>query len=156
MISPAWAAAFASPPAAMALAMIAAGTSGVESNAPSTSVQLRRDTSLMERKQARLHSFSSFQKPSEVPSKAPPLPKNKAATKAAAFAAARDRQRFSRIGSGRGLSAVAMATSAQRRSDRDMERVKRWNITEAMEVAWTEFSPQQGIYNGPRLTGVLM
>ncbi|KAK2407273.1 WD-40 repeat family protein / beige protein [Trifolium repens] len=138
MISPAWAAAFASPPAAMALAMIAAGTSGFESLAPSTSVQLRRDTSLMERKQARLHSFSSFQKPSEVPSKTPPLPKNKAATKAAAFAAARDRQRFSRIGSGRGLSAVAMATSAQRRSDRDMERVKRWNITEAMEVAWTE------------------
>ncbi|XP_058744102.1 BEACH domain-containing protein C2-like isoform X2 [Vicia villosa] len=138
MISPAWAAAFASPPAAMALAMIAAGTSSGESNAPSTSVQLRRDTSLMERKQARLHTFSSFQKPLEVPSKTPPLPKNKAATKAAAFAAARDRQRFSRIGSGRGLSAVAMATSAQRRNESDMERVKRWTITEAMEVAWTE------------------
>nr|XP_027192624.1 BEACH domain-containing protein C2-like isoform X2 [Cicer arietinum] len=138
MISPAWAAAFASPPAAMALAMIAAGTSGGESHAPSTSAQLRRDTSLMERKQARLSTFSSFQKPLEVPNKTPPLPKNKAATKAAAFAAARDRQRFSRIGSGRGLSAVAMATSAQRRSDSDMERVKRWNITEAMEVAWTE------------------
>jgi len=139
MISPAWAAAFASPPASMALAMIAAGTSGGESHAPSsTNVQLRRDTSLIERKHARLHTFSSFQKPSEVPKQTPPLPNNKAVTKAAAFAAARDRQRFSRIGSGRGLSAVAMATSAQRRNESDMERVKRWNITEAMEVAWTE------------------
>ncbi|XP_061347009.1 BEACH domain-containing protein C2-like [Gastrolobium bilobum] len=138
MITPAWAAAFASPPAAMALAMIAAGTSSGESHAPSTSAQLRRDTSLMERKQAKLHTFSSFQKPLEVPNKTPPLPKNKAAAKAAALAAARDLQRFSRVGSGRGLSAIAMATSAQRRSASDMERVKRWNITEAMGVAWME------------------
>ncbi|KAJ1413667.1 putative BEACH domain-containing protein C2-like isoform X1 [Sesbania bispinosa] len=138
MISPAWAAAFASPPAAMALAMIAAGTSGSESHAPSTNAQLRRETSLMERKQARLHTFSSFQKPLEAPKKTPPLPKNKAAAKAAQLAAARDLQRFSRIGSGRGLSAVAMATSAQRRSASDMERVERWNITEAMGIAWIE------------------
>ncbi|CAL0324546.1 unnamed protein product [Lupinus luteus] len=138
MITPAWAAAFASPPAAMALAMIAAGTSGGEIHAPSTNVHLRRDTSLLERKQARLHTFSSFQKPLEVPNKTPPLPKNKAAAKAAALAAARDLQRFSRIGSGRGLSAVAMATSSQRRNASDMERVKRWNITEAMGVAWME------------------
>ncbi|OIV89875.1 hypothetical protein TanjilG_18595 [Lupinus angustifolius] len=138
MITPAWAAAFASPPAAMALAMIAAGTSGGEINAPSTNAHLRRDTSLLERKQARLHTFSSFQKPLEAPNKTPPLPKNRAAAKAAALAAARDLQRFSRIGSGRGLSAVAMATSAQRRNASDMERVKRWNITEAMGVAWME------------------
>ncbi|XP_029129254.1 BEACH domain-containing protein C2 isoform X2 [Cajanus cajan] len=138
MISPDWAAAFASPPAAMALSMIAAGTSGSESHAPSTNAQLRRETSLLERKQARLHTFSSFQKPSDVPNKTPPIPKNKASEKAAALAAARDLQRFSRIGSGRGLSAVAMATSAQRRSASDMERVKRWNITEAMATAWME------------------
>ncbi|KAK7349608.1 hypothetical protein VNO77_07099 [Canavalia gladiata] len=138
MISPAWAAAFASPPAAMALAMIAAGSSGGESHNPSTNAQLRRETSLLERKQARLQKFSSFQKPLETPNKMPPLPKNKAAAKAAALAAARDVQRFSRVGSGRGLTAVAMATSAQRRNDSDMERVKRWNITEAMGVAWME------------------
>ncbi|KAL2337426.1 hypothetical protein Fmac_011872 [Flemingia macrophylla] len=138
MISPAWAAAFASPPASMALSMIAAGTSGGESHAPSTNSQIRRETSLLERKQARLHTYSSFQKPFEIPNKTPPIPKNKAAEKAAALAAARDRQRFSRIGSGRGLSAVAMATSAQRRSASDMQRVKRWNITEAMAVAWME------------------
>ncbi|RDX89246.1 BEACH domain-containing protein C2, partial [Mucuna pruriens] len=138
MISPDWAAAFASPPAAMALSMIAAGTSGSESHAPSTNAQLRRETSLLERKQARLHTFSSFQKPSEVSNKAPPVPKNKAAAKAAAWAAARDFQRLSRIGSGRGLSAVAMATSAQRRSASDMERFQRWNVTEAMGVAWME------------------
>ncbi|XP_027353371.1 BEACH domain-containing protein C2 [Abrus precatorius] len=138
MISPAWAAAFASPPAAMALAMVAAGTSGGESQAPATTSQLRRDSSLMERKHTKLHTFSSFQKPLEVPNKTPPLPKDKAAAKAAALAAARDLERFAKIGSGRGLSAVAMATSAQRRSASDMERVKRWNISEAMGVAWME------------------
>ncbi|KAK7294960.1 hypothetical protein RJT34_17860 [Clitoria ternatea] len=138
MISPAWAAAFASPPAAMALAMVAAGASGGETRAPTTNSQLRRDTSLMERKQTKLTTFSSFQKPSEVSSKTPPLPKDKASAKAAALAAARDLERFSKIGSGRGLSAVAMATSAQRRNASDMERVRRWNISEAMGVAWME------------------
>ncbi|XP_029127974.1 BEACH domain-containing protein C2 [Cajanus cajan] len=138
MISPAWAAAFASPPASMALAMVAAGTSGGESHAPTTTSQLRRDTSLMERKQTKLNTFSSFQKPLDVPNKTSTLPKDKAAAKAAALAAARDLQRFSKIGSGRGLSAVAMATSAQRRNASDMERVKRWNISEAMGVAWME------------------
>ncbi|XP_047154889.1 BEACH domain-containing protein C2-like, partial [Vigna umbellata] len=138
LISPAWAAAFASPPAALALSMIAAGTSDSENHAPSTNPQLRRETSLLERKQARLQTFSSFQKPSTIPNKTPPIPKNKAAAKDAALAAARDVQRFSRIGSGRGLSAVAMATSTQRRTAGDMERVQRWNITEAMGVAWME------------------
>ena len=138
MISPAWAAAFASPPAAMALAMVAAGTSGGESQAPTSTSRLRRDTSLLERKQNKLNTFASFQKSVEVPNKTPPLPKDKAAAKAAALAAARDLERFAKIGSGRGLSAVAMATSAQRRSASDMERVKRWNISEAMGVAWVE------------------
>ncbi|XP_028776828.1 BEACH domain-containing protein C2 [Neltuma alba] len=138
MISPPWAAAFASPPAAMALAMIAAGASGGEAPAPATTAHLRRDTSLLERKQVRLHTFSSFQKPLELAGKAPPLPKDKAAARAAALAAARDFERFAKVGSGRGLSAVAMATSAQRRSAGDAERVKRWSITEAMGVAWME------------------
>lgn len=138
MISPAWAAAFASPPAAMALAMIAAGASGGESLVPATTTQLRRDSSLLERKTARLHTFSSFQKPLEVLNKEPALPKDKAAAKAAALAAARDLERNAKIGSGRGLSAVAMATSAQRRNGSDMERVKRWNVSESMGVAWME------------------
>lgn len=138
MISPAWAAAFASPPAAMALAMIAAGASGAETPAPTTNSQLRRDSSLLERKTAKLHTFSSFQKPLEQPNKLPGLPKDKAAAKAAALAAARDLERNAKIGSGRGLSAVAMATSAHRRSAGDMERVKRWNVSEAMGVAWME------------------
>lgn len=138
MISPAWAAAFASPPAAMALAMIAAGASGGEISVPATSTQLRRDSSLLERKTARLHTFSSFQKPLELPNKSPDLAKDKAAAKAAALVAARDLERNAKIGSGRGLSAVAMATSAQRRNASDMERVKRWNVCEAMGVAWME------------------
>lgn len=138
MIAPAWAAAFASPPAAMALAMIAAGASGGETTAPVTTSQLRRDSSLLERKTTRLHTFSSFQKPLEMPNRAPSLPKDKAAAKAAALAAARDLERNAKIGSGRGLSAVAMATSAQRRNASDRDRVKRWNNSEAMAVAWME------------------
>ncbi|CAM8894837.1 unnamed protein product [Rhodiola kirilowii] len=138
MISPAWAAAFASPPAAMALAMIAAGAAGTETTTrASNPTHLRRDTSLLERKTARLHTFASFQKPLEV-SKSPNIPKDKAAAKAAALAAARDLERNAKIGSGRGLSAVAMATSAHRRGASDSERVRRWNVSEAMGVAWME------------------
>lgn len=138
MTSPAWAAAFASPPAAMALAMIAAGASGGEIHAPPTTGQLRRDSSLLERKTTKLLTFSSFQKPLETPNKSPALPKDKAAAKAAALAAARDLERNAKIGSGRGLSAVAMATSAQRRNASDMGRLTRWNTSEAMGVAWLE------------------
>ncbi|XP_010277463.1 PREDICTED: BEACH domain-containing protein C2 isoform X2 [Nelumbo nucifera] len=138
MISPGWAAAFASPPAAMALAMIAAGAGGGETIAPPPPTQLRRDSSLLERKSTKLHTFSSFQKPLETPDRSTSAPKDKAAAKAAALAAARDLERFAKVGTGRGLSAVAMATSAQRRSASDMERVKRWNISEAMGTAWME------------------
>ncbi|XP_019161040.1 PREDICTED: BEACH domain-containing protein C2-like isoform X1 [Ipomoea nil] len=138
MISPSWAAAFASPPAAMALAMIAAGAGGGETPPPAPPTHLRRDSSLLERKTAKLHTFSSFQKPLEGSSKSSALPKDKAAAKAAALAAARDLERNAKIGSGRGLSAVAMATSAQRRSKSDTERVKRWNVSEAMGTAWME------------------
>ncbi|KAF6160293.1 hypothetical protein GIB67_019062 [Kingdonia uniflora] len=139
MISPGWAAAFASPPAAMALAMIAAGSGGGETVAPVRSTPLRRDSSMFERKPiTRLHTFSSFQKPLETAHKFPAVPKDKAAAKAAALAAARDLERNAKIGSGRGLSAVAMATSAQRRTLSDTERVKRWNMAEAMGTAWME------------------
>lgn len=138
MISPGWAAAFASPPAAMALAMIAAGAGGGETAPPARNTPLKRDTSLLERKSIRLNTFSSFQKPSDATNKSQPVPKDKAAAKAAALAAARDLERNAKIGSGRGLSAVAMATSAQRRSASDFERAKRWNISEAMGAAWTE------------------
>ncbi|GFP82298.1 beach domain-containing protein lvsc [Phtheirospermum japonicum] len=138
MVSPSWAASFASPPAAMALAMIAAGAAGGETTAPQSSSHLRRDSSLLERKTTRLHTFSSFQKPLEAPNRSPAIPKDKAAAKAAALAAARDLERNAKIGSGRGLSAVAMATSAQRRSRSDTERVKRWNVSEAMGTAWME------------------
>ncbi|CAH9123804.1 unnamed protein product [Cuscuta epithymum] len=138
MISPSWAAAFASPPAALALAMMAAGAGGGETTAPATTQQLRRDSSLLERKTAKLHSFSSFQNSSEASNKSPPVPRDKAAAKAAALAVARDLERSAKIGSGRGLTAVAMATSAQRRNRSDMERVKRWNVSEAMGIAWLE------------------
>ncbi|VFQ75698.1 unnamed protein product [Cuscuta campestris] len=138
MVSPSWAAAFASPPAALALAMMAAGAGGGEITPPTTTPQLRRDSSLLERKPAKLHTFSSFQNSLEAPNKSVSVPRDKAAAKAAALAVARDLERNAKIGSGRGLTAVAMATSAQRRSQSDMERVKRWNVSEAMGVAWME------------------
>ncbi|KAL9263082.1 BEACH domain-containing protein [Drosera capensis] len=138
MISPGWAAAFASPPAALALAMIAAGASGGEAPTRGSATQLKRDGSLLERKTGRLHTFSSFQMPLEASTKSAGMPKDKAAAKAAALAAARDLERSAKIGSGRGLSAVAMATSSQRRNMSDMERVNRWNVTEAMGTAWIE------------------
>ncbi|KAK1313447.1 hypothetical protein QJS10_CPA06g00328 [Acorus calamus] len=138
MISPGWAAAFASPPAAMALAMIAAGAGGSETAAPTRNTPLRHDGSFLERKKARLYNFASFQKLPDKPNKSPPVPKDKAAAKAAALAAARDLERNAKIGSGRGLSAVAMATSAQRRNLSDLERAKRWNVSEAMGAAWME------------------
>uniref|UniRef100_A0A0D9VJ66 BEACH domain-containing protein n=1 Tax=Leersia perrieri TaxID=77586 RepID=A0A0D9VJ66_9ORYZ len=139
MISPGWAAAFASPPVAMALAMIAAGTSGTETIAPPTNKLRRRDTSLLERRSAKLHTFSSFQKPLDTAPNIPTsAPKDKAAAKAAALAAARDLERSAKIGSRRGLSAVAMATSGQRRAAGDIERAQRWNTSEAMGAAWLE------------------
>lgn len=138
MISPAWAAAFASPPAAMALAMIAAGAAGTETATPARNSQIRRDSSMLERKSTRLQTFASFQRPSDMSNRSPAVPKDKAAAKAAALAAARDLERNAKIGSGRGLSAVAMATSAQRRNRSDQERVRRWNVSEAMGTAWME------------------
>ncbi|KAG2567907.1 hypothetical protein PVAP13_7NG120800 [Panicum virgatum] len=140
MVSPGWAAAFASPPVAMALAMMAAGASGTETRTPPRNTLNRRDTSLPERKAAaKLQTFSSFQKPIETTTNKPgSTPKDKAAAKAAALAAARDLERTAKIGSRRGLSAVAMATSGQRRSSGDIERAKRWNTSEAMSAAWME------------------
>ncbi|KAI3504354.1 hypothetical protein L1887_32955 [Cichorium endivia] len=141
MIAPGWAAAFASPPAAMALAMIAAGASGGDTvaPAPAINIHLKRDSStLLERKTAKLHTFSSFQEPLEASKKATAVLKDKATARASALAAARDLERNAKIGSGRGLSAVAMATSGQRRGKSDMERVMRWNVSEAMGTAWME------------------
>lgn len=140
MISPGWAAAFASPPVAMALAMMAAGASGTETRTPPRNTLNRRDTALPERKAAaKLQTFSSFQMPIETTANKPgSTPKDKAAAKAAALAAARDLERTAKIGSRRGLSAVAMATSGQRRSSGDIERAKRWNTSEAMSAAWVE------------------
>ena len=139
MVTPEWAAAFASPPAAMALAMAAAGAGGGDVNASKGSHQ-RREHPVFERKTTtRLRTFTSFQKLPESPSgKATPPPKDKAGAKAAALAAARDQERAAKIGSGRGLGAVAMASSVQRRTSSDRDRAKRWGIFESMHTAWIE------------------
>ncbi|MCO5558963.1 hypothetical protein L7F22_012554 [Adiantum nelumboides] len=146
MVTPEWAAAFASPPAAMALAMAAAGAGGGDLTTSKGSQQ-KRELSAFERKTSRLRSFTAFQKvPESAKSSAPP-PKDKAGAKAAAMAAARDQERAAKIGSGRGLGAVAMASSAQRRTSSDTDRAKRWGIFESMNMAWLECaatSPRSG------------
>ncbi|BBN15012.1 hypothetical protein MPTK1_6g16270 [Marchantia polymorpha subsp. ruderalis] len=135
MISPAWAATFASPPAAMALAMAAAGVGGGEAITPKTMFG-KRELDPTERKTFRLRSF---QKLPDSPKPSAP-PKDKASGKAAAAAAAREQERNAKIGSGRGLGAVAMATSTHRRNLGDKERAKRWNLLESMNTAWDDCS----------------
>jgi hypothetical protein len=72
--------------------------------------------------------------------------KDKAAIKASALAAARDQERAARVGSVRGLGAVAMATSVQRRTLTDKERARRWNISDAMAMTWLQHDPEGGEY----------
>lgn len=136
MISPAWAAAFASPPASMALAMAAAGVGGGEAS-NTKAMAVKREQSRTERMGFRLRT--SFQKLPETPRPTTPV-KDKASAKVAAAVAARDQERNAKIGSGRGLGAVAMATSSQRRNLGDKERAKRWNLMESMHTAWEECS----------------
>lgn len=126
MISPAWAAAFASPPAAMALAMAAAGVGGGEGS------HRRRNSESSDRRSPRLLSFPTFNKAAEHV-EMPQTPADKAAGKAL-----RDQERAARVGAGRGLGAVAMATAGQRRSLTDKERAKRWSIWETMGNMWME------------------
>ena len=140
MITPAWAAAFASPPAAMALAMSGAGVSGGESQHPrskrgSTSSDVRSNRlSITTSFQRPLESQANFQRPQAT------TPKDKATVKAVALAAARDQERAARVGSVRGLGAVAMATSWQRRTLTDRERTRRGNIAEAMTNIWRDYN----------------
>lgn len=124
MISPAWAAAFASPPAAMALAMAAAGVGGGEGP------HKRRNSESSVPRSPRFLSFPTFNKPAEH-AEMPQTPAEKAVGKAL-----RDQERAARVGAGRGLGAVAMATAGQRRSLTDKERVKRWSNWETMGNMW--------------------
>lgn len=126
MISPAWTAAFASPPAAMALAMAAAGVGGGEGS------HRRRNSESSDRRSPRLLSFPTFNKAPEH-AEVPQTSAEKVVGKAL-----RDQERAARVGAGRGLGAVAMATAGQRRSVSDKERAKRWNIWETMENMWVD------------------
>jgi len=126
MISPAWAAAFASPPAAMALAMAAAGVGGGEGS------HRRRNSESAERRSPRLLSFPTFNKAAEH------VETSQTTADKAVGKALRDQERAARVGAGRGLGAVAMATAGQRRSLTDKERAKRWSIWDSMGNMWTE------------------
>ncbi|GJV18768.1 hypothetical protein Tco_1367788 [Tanacetum coccineum] len=141
LITPGWVAAFASPPAAMSFAMIAAGAAESEAAppTPTINIHLKLDSStLLERKSNKLRTFSSFQESLHASKKSSAANlKDKAAARAAALAVACDLKRNNKISSGRGLSIVAI-TSSQRRSKHDMERVIGWNVSEAMGIAWME------------------
>jgi hypothetical protein len=80
-----------------------------------------------------LESQANFQRPQAT------TPIDKATVKAVALAAARDQERAARVGSVRGLGAVAMATSWQRRTLTDRERTRRGNIAEAMTNTWQDY-----------------
>lgn len=128
MISPAWATAFASPPAAMALAMVAAGVSGGEAS------NSRRDSNTGHGS-LRLLEPPCFERLSENGETLHAEEENEA-SRETALAAARNQERAARIGSSRGLGAVAMTTSGQRRSLTDRERATRWNKLKAMGNTW--------------------
>ncbi|GKE21416.1 hypothetical protein Tco_1432928, partial [Tanacetum coccineum] len=123
-------------------AMIAAGAAESEAAppTPTINVHLKRDSSTsLKRKSNKLHTFSSFQESLQASKKSSAANlKDKATARAAALAVAHYLERINKISSGRGLSDVAMATSSQRRSKHDMERVLRWNVSEAMGIAWME------------------
>ncbi|CAM6069706.1 unnamed protein product [Sphagnum tenellum] len=137
MISPAWAAAFASPPAAMALAMAAAGVGGGES------FHQRNNYKSSDWRSSGLLSLSTFQKAPDTPvNTVSPTVKDKAAMKASALAAAREQERAARVGLARGLGAAAMASSVQRRALTDKERERRWNISNIMDTAWLQHDPE--------------
>ncbi|GBG78164.1 hypothetical protein CBR_g26196 [Chara braunii] len=146
MISPGWGAAFASPPAAMALAMAAAGAGyGGENSSPMNRGALRRTSELESPTggsgsgssgSGKLLNFKDMNQNAPKERTTPPL--DRAAAKAAAMAAARDKERKAKIGAKRGWGAVAMCTSGQRRAESDDERFKRWNIQEAIAAAWAE------------------
>nr|GEY56436.1 hypothetical protein [Tanacetum cinerariifolium] len=87
LITPGWVAAFASLPAAMSFAMIAAGAAESEAVPPTPTINIHL-------KHANL--------------------KDKVVARAAALAVARNLKRNNKISSGRGLSVVAIATSSQR------------------------------------------
>ncbi|GKB17926.1 hypothetical protein Tco_0851849 [Tanacetum coccineum] len=117
LITPGWAAAFASPPAAMSFAMIVAGAAESEAAppTPTINIHLKRDSStLLERKSNKLYTFSSFQESLQASKKSSVANlKDKSIARAAALAIARYLERNNKIGSGGGLSDVAMATSSQ-------------------------------------------
>ncbi|GJT34499.1 hypothetical protein Tco_0924918 [Tanacetum coccineum] len=142
LITLGWAAAFASPPVAMSFAMIVAGAAKSEAAppTPTINIHLKLDSStLLERKSNKLHTFSSFQESLHASKKSSAANlKDKAAARATTLAVACDLKRNNKISSQRGLSVLAMATSSQRRSKHDMERVMRWNVSEAMGIAWME------------------
>ncbi|XP_071714690.1 BEACH domain-containing protein C2-like [Rutidosis leptorrhynchoides] len=127
MISPGWAAAFASPTASWALNTMAAGTSCSETTIPTPApINMNRKlkhSTLYEKRLAKLQTRASFQEPSEASSTL--LSKEKFA-KSHTFS------------DSRGMSAVAMATSGQRRGKSDMERLMRCDVSEAMGIAWME------------------
>lgn len=132
MASPRWAAAFASPPTAMALAMVAAGVCS-DSAGPVKYSSRKHGPSSSERKPVSLNALLGLPNPPDIPNKSLLAPKDVTVARAAAG----DHERSARISFGKSLGVVAMATAAQRRNESDFERAKRWNIIEAMGNAWT-------------------
>ncbi|GJU37414.1 hypothetical protein Tco_1185768 [Tanacetum coccineum] len=116
LITPGWAAAFASPPAAMSFAMIAAGAAAPPT--PTINIHLKRDSStLLERKSNKLHTFSSFQESLHASKKSSAANlKDKAAARATALAVACDFKQNNKISSRRAFARNMQLSKVDRRA----------------------------------------
>eukprot|EP00850_Spirogloea_muscicola_P008241 SM000043S15869 [mRNA] locus=s43:763446:778532:+ [translate_table: standard] len=148
LVGPAWASAFASPPAAAALAVAAAGTAAAFiPTDESTSIGHSHSKHMTESVSSLRSAAESVPEPDKLRrsyshltadytgggSLVGPSP-SRAMDKA--MSSRREQERKARIGTGRGLGAVAMATSCERRTQGNLARVTRWNRRETIYSAW--------------------
>eukprot|EP00850_Spirogloea_muscicola_P020769 SM000226S07410 [mRNA] locus=s226:160492:175617:+ [translate_table: standard] len=145
LVGPAWASAFASPPAAAALAVAAAGTAAAFTPTDeSTSIGSKHITESVSSlkvaagsvpepdklRKSYSHLIADYAGGGSLVGPSPSRAMDKA------MSSRREQERKARIGTGRGLGAVAMATSCERRTQGNLARVTRWNRRETIDSAW--------------------
>eukprot|EP00850_Spirogloea_muscicola_P006613 SM000031S11622 [mRNA] locus=s31:702958:718064:- [translate_table: standard] len=148
LVGPAWASAFASPPAAAALAVAAAGTAAaITPTDESTSIGHSHSKHTTESMSSLKFAADAVPEPDKLRRSYSHLVADYAGggslvasspsrTTDKAMSSRREQERKARIGTGRGLGAVAMATSCERRTQGNLARVTRWNRSETIYSAW--------------------
>ncbi|KAJ7518802.1 hypothetical protein O6H91_20G008900 [Diphasiastrum complanatum] len=135
LISPFWAAAFASPPAAMALAIAAAGVGEGEMPVPKV-LYAEQGIRHVERNTLRLLSFSNLLRSTEAPSKATSMHNRKERG-----SASQEVDKEHKVDYVKAFRVANMESSVQRRTASDRERARRWNILKAMNSIWLDCFP---------------